>query len=65
MNEKTKEKKIDLKGKKGNLKVNAKKITLEIPNTNALSLEEVESNMLQSDFCKGCTGLFHAVGQFL
>lgn len=65
MSEKIKETKINLQGKQGNLKVDAETITLEMPNTKGLSLEEVESNMKADGFCDKCTGVFAAVGSFL
>lgn len=65
MSDKIKETKIDLQGKQGNLKVDAETITLEMPNTKGLSLEEVESNMKVKGFCSECTGVFAAVGSFL
>jgi len=62
MSEKIMEKKIDLQGKQGNLKVAAETITLEIPNTKGLSLEEVESKMCEDKWCQGCHGFLTAVG---
>ena len=43
------EKKIDVQGKQLNLKVDAETITLEMPNTKGLSLEEVDATIKGSD----------------